>query len=327
MLFKTIDELRKYVAISLASDFSVISPFIAYCELRYIIPLIGKEQYDELNEAYNAEEPELSDEQTALLEKLQAALANLSYLESYDELQLQISDNGIRIISDGTYKQAFQWQITNLKSSNIRRGFAYMDEVLAYLEANKDTFTLWADSDAYTQSKQFLINTTDDFNSYVNISASRKTFMALWPLMKKVELFFIVTRIGKDLYDEIKAEILEDNVSDDNKILLDYLKPAIAHFTVARAVIELPMEITSTGFFIDSIKAGSDSYLERTPGDVKLLSEKKSLLEQDAEGYMRQLITYLDANASEDKYAAYFDSTYYTAPADSSTTEFHECNI
>ena len=309
MLFKTIPELKEFVSVSIASTFPTIAPFIAYAEKVYIAPLLGTAQYNDLVAAYQA--GSMNAAQTNLLAQVQPALANLGYMESYDELQLQISSNGIRIVTDAQYKTAFQWQIRNLKDSNLRRGFAYLDSTLAFLEANPTIYTLWADSDAYTIARQFFINTTDDFNNAVNIQNSRSTFTALWPIMRKVEEFEVRTRIGNALFDEIKSQILAGTVSTANKTLLAWLIPSVAHFTTARAVIELPVQITATGFFVDSIKAIKDNEQEVQAAPEPLMLLKRTQNEQDAQGYMDLMIDYLNANASPTLYAAFYSSTFY----------------
>ncbi len=121
-------------------------------------------------------------------------------------------------------KTAFQWQVADVKNYFLRKGYSGIDTMLAFLEKNKADYPLWVASDAYTVTLKFFINSSTAFSEEYNINNSRRTFLALQSVMKKIEAFEIEPTLTSDLFDLVKAEILASTVSTDNAALLKYIR-------------------------------------------------------------------------------------------------------
>lgn len=313
--------LKDHVPIDLDNDYKTILPDLVFAEENYIKKILGSVQYEALLANYEADS--LGPEEAILLDKCQVALVNLAY-GIYSVIgQVSITDSGIRIQTNDNYKTAFQWQIDDIQNNYFfKKGDYYLDKVLEYLEQEKAVFIAWAASEAYTITRQFFVNSTEEFENYYGINGSRRTFMALQSIMRKVEAFRILPVLGKDLYATLKAEILADSVSADNQELMEIIKPAFVHFTVAKACRELSVEILPNGIIINESYSAGNTAKGKIKAPDNLIESKIQEAEKDGGTYLDQLRDKLNAEASDSKYADYFGSELYKDPEEDTGSVF-----
>ncbi len=285
-LFKTIEEIKDFLPVSVTFSFQDILPFIKQAERDYIIPAIGKEQYEEIDEAYNAETPDLDEEQEALLEKIRVPLASFAYMLWIPWGQVQIDSSGIRIVTNENIKTAFQWQVNALEESAMSSGYSGLEALLEFLEEGKDTYTTWADSDAYTEYKKHFIYSAKIFNQYFNIGSNRRTYMALSAIMNRIEETLIKNTIGVESYNEIKQQVKDNAVSEENQELLDLINPTVANLTIARGISQLSLRINNNGIIV---LMGINPEKIYRPADKDLLSDMKMQANQDGQNFLKQL--------------------------------------
>lgn len=297
-LIKTTTELKKYLPVN--KDFNVegLLPFVTQAEVDFIIPAISKAQYDDLNTEYNDATPSLSDAQTALLEKVQPALAHFAFNKWIPFGQVQIDSAGIRIANTDTMKTAFQWQTDKLEESSKQSAYSHLETLLTFMEENKADYTLWTASSAYTIFKEAFINTAIDFNTYIDIKTSRLTFVSLKPSMKKAEDFDIKRVLDTTTFDAIKAEIKSGSISSGNATLLTYIRPAVAHLTLARALQSNAVVITDKGYIVSkNVGFMSVGAYDAAGADLKDAMIRQAM--QDGEAYLKQLYNYLNPADAE----------------------------
>lgn len=307
-LITTIDQIKQYLAVNVSSKFDSLLPYIERAELKYIKPTLGADQYNALvswvdQSGSGSASASVSDEDyEALLVKVRRALANLAYYLYIPIGQVQISDSGIRIASTENLKTAFQWQVDKIEQSFLDAGYESLEDMLEFLEENKDTYTTWAESDAYTEFKELFISTARVFNQYFNISASRRTFVALQATMRKVEDFYIKATLGNTLFAEIKTQILSGEIDDDNESYLEKIRPAVANLTISRAIADLSVKITDQGAVV--INLVGDTSRQKTTAPDNQLSMMARQAEADGEAYLNMLQRELDASESSESGSA-----------------------
>jgi hypothetical protein len=313
-LFSTIDEIKDYLPVTVTFEFRDIMPYIDRAEVRYIIPFLSKQQYDDLLTAYNTSiatvaPVALTSDNKALLKKVRMPLANFAYMLYIPLGQIQIDSAGIRIATTENLKTAFQWQIRMLQKSFIEAGYEGTDTLLEFLEQNKSTYTLWAGSTCYTHFKELFINTALQFSDYVNINNSRRTFLGMRSIMRKVESFYIKPVISPELMAEIKSQINSGSITTQNQLLLDLIQPALANLTIARAIGEKAIVVSDDGIYMLSVKNTQeiDSVEPADEGRLSLL-RKQSI--EDGDNYLKQLRDYLYANP--DIYPLFKSSASYS---------------
>jgi hypothetical protein len=318
-LIKTKAELQAAVRSSTGLEIETIAPFLTNSEAEQeVIKILGQQLYDTLVDHYN--DDILSGPEQALLPFVQKPLANLAIYQFLQFGGMTISDAGVTL-STNREQAAFQWQQLKAERAFLKDGYITMESLLSYLEAHKVDFPGWGNGTQYPALKEFFINTALEFQSYVNINRSRRTLTAMAPVMRNVEAFEIESLLTGTLFNAIKAEILAGSVSADNQALLSYIKPAVAHLTIAQAASELSMEITPEGAFIYTITASGASQIQKyAEADPDRLARHKTHHENVGKAYLQKLRAYLNATASSTKYAAYFASTNYEDPTTTSQT-------
>lgn len=318
MLFKTVSEIKKCLPANAAFEFGDIEPFIQLqAEPNFLIPVLSQEQYDLLNAKYNDSAADLTDDEKQLLGLCRFATANYAYLLYTPFGQVNISKSGIHIETSETKKTAFQWQLDELKSGLINAAFIGLENLLKFLEIKKGIFTAWASSETFTLLHDSFINSADDFDEYYRISKSRLTFLAVKPIIRIIEQNLLYNNLGKDLYDLLKSEIQADNIAAENKLLLNqYIKPALANLTMARALSQLSVRITENGVvvFMGSLSQNTRYFL---PAGEDAISRLYQQAITDGNNALEGTKRFLNANASPSAYPSYYNSSLYIAPGTS----------
>ncbi|MDJ1472838.1 DUF6712 family protein [Xanthocytophaga flava] len=314
-LFKNTKELTPFVKIHPETNFESLKPELAWAQRSYIVKYLGSDQYEDLLAAYNSTDP-LSDDNLALLEKIQPALANLTIAHFVTTGQVTISQLGVMINSDQTKKTAFQWQKEEVSRELFHKGFNLLEDVLKFLESKKDVFTLWKNQ-SYTVFKEFLINDAVTFSTHYQIQDSRRLFLAMRPAMKKVEIFTISQAISTGLLDKIKAKIKDDSINGTAdtdlkyKSLLELIQPAVANLTISRSLLELPIVIQQDTVFLNEI-AATEGKTEKAPS-IDLLAQLRDQTYQDGMAYLDMAVSWLKANATETLFEDFYNQFMSTS--------------
>ncbi|WP_266206243.1 DUF6712 family protein [Pontibacter kalidii] len=309
-LFKTKEEFQKIVRVNRAT-FSLenVLPDILLVERDQIKKLLGATLYAKLHAGY--QDDTLDDKQKELLYLVQYALGNLAMVSYMDINQVLISDGGITR-SD---KAAYRFQIRSLKLNLLTKGYNGLESVLEFLEEHEkaENFTDWGINSAVVVTRQFFINSAREYSQEYDISDSRMTYLSLQSIIKKVEPFAVESVIGEALYEEIKAQIKEGNVSDENKLLLSkFIRPAVAHLVAAKAIAERSFKFSGDTISLNLEMLVDDTSEGAMANNDQLLLKKIEQAYTDGQTFLSKLRQYLNKNASADNYKAYFESELYT---------------
>lgn len=305
-LIKTTAELKKYVAVQQNTEIRSILPDLDRVEDEFIVRHLGQTQYAELLTGYGSTTL-LTPALGFLLEKVQAALANLALAEYADVGQVVISDAGFQINVQDTVKTAFAWQIEGVKGYFLRNGYNALEKLLRFLEENRAAYPLWVNSEAYTIFKSHLVNSATEFSAWCDISESRRTFLALRPIMRTVEQLTIAPQITPGLHQQLLGEIRTGAaLSEPAATLLELLRPAVAHLTIADAIPVLPLVITAAGVVVNELLTAEGMAKRLAPGSM--LEERKAQAHATGMRYLNNAIEYLKASASENRYKSFYDA-------------------
>jgi hypothetical protein len=292
MIIQDTAHLKSFVPVTNDFKYEDIQPFLNSTLDEYLIPYISSDLYALLD---ISDLTSLSTELKDLLPYAQAPLAWIAlykYSFSADKL---IGIGGITTNETDGAKMVAQWRMEDLREYCLKEYDASIDRMLTFLEENSGDYAAWANSSAYTSYKQYFINTTTVFDQHFRIGKSRRTFKAMSGLMQMIEKMFIRPITGDDLFDEIKEQIVDDDLSEENETLLDYIVPAVAKLTGARALLELPVVITDGGAVIRT----QSSTLTQNATDQappQLISSRIQLADSDGRNFLEQLKQYLYNN-------------------------------
>ncbi|MFZ4523915.1 MAG: DUF6712 family protein, partial [Bacteroidales bacterium] len=125
MLITTIAQLRAASSINISNNIDNWLPYIADAEELFIIPILGEDVMEFIN---NTVHPKVSEQQdpidiisdagevpadyaTILLEKVRKGVALYALFLGVDEMAVSISASGIQVLQSDTHKPAPQYQI------------------------------------------------------------------------------------------------------------------------------------------------------------------------------------------------------------------------
>ncbi|HEX8506352.1 MAG TPA: DUF6712 family protein [Hymenobacter sp.] len=318
---RTIEQFCKHVRVNVSgTDLENIEPDLRLVETQRLRPLLGWAFYNDLQALSDADleallAPGNPDVRSELLRLLQLAAANLAMVEYMPLLQVLISDSGVNLVGG---KTAFQWQINDLKASFRRKGYNALEEVLEHLDAHLDApeFAAWGASTAAFATHQYFLATAREFSEHYAINDSRLTYLALLPTLRKVERFDLAPVLGVAFYAELKEQLKDRDLTPDNAQLLDlYLRPALAHLVVAKALNgDVGLAFNGDALELNMYRSDDSNSKEADASFSQLLTMKAQQALGDGHVYVTQLRQYLNKTASLTRFAAYFTSPAYTAP-------------
>lgn len=310
MLFKTIDEIKQFLAVGAGTDFNRLKPHIKNAETAFVRPLLGSGLFKELQDFYNnPPENPLSEKDILFYELLalvQRSLIHLTYWSGFQVLNATISDGGFKRTENEKVKSLFKYQEVELKEYFKTAGFNGLDEILFFLEmeirnstGETCNFKSFADSDAWTILKSTFIPDTNTFNNIIFINNSRLTFLRLKSPMQLVEDLEIKPILGETIFDEIKAEMMKKIPAAKVTALLPYIQKAIAYLATALLMEESGADLTDKGLYFESADTYNNLLTNKQPAE----SDRINFLAKRNKGigmnYLERLKSYLIANATD----------------------------
>jgi hypothetical protein len=253
MLFKKTIELVEYAELSNEINFISITATLRMVEEQHIISVLGKEQYNDLNDTYQAatDETTLSDENKNLLHQCRMVIGPYVCYYYAPKAEIKLTDGGARRMETATAKTAFQYQVTKFRDQNLAEAEAATELLLQFLEENKDDYDLWQNSSAFKEYRSLFIKTAKEFNELFPSHSPYRNYWAMRSTMEDVEENNIRDVIGDELFDDLKTKDTgATDLTDVEEKLLQKLKKAIAYFTVSFSIPFLNVSIAANGITV-----------------------------------------------------------------------------
>ena len=332
MLITTIQQFRTASSINVSNTIDPWLPYISEAEETFIIPVIGIEMFNTIVTILNGgirpvnapivepdpggnpgtgTEPGAIDLQLAFIDKIRRAEALYALYLGIDEMSLSISSAGIQVIASDTHKPAPQYQIMNLKETYITRAHRQIDVALAFFSDNQVAIEL----DSLVPSPYFIRNAAE-FQLQADIHNSRRVFLTLLPIIGSIEKKYISPTLSPLFFKDLKQKFQNGQLDDDELLLLDMITPALAHLTLARALLEISIDILDWGIFNNAANT-FNSIATKAQVNNERISRMIDANQRDGEAELKMLQEFLDNNASASKYALYFNSSRYVGAENS----------
>jgi len=301
-----VEEIRKYIPVSVATSFENVSPLIGTAETKYILPLLGQTLFDQVQDYYTDPDtlPEGVTEANKakfdkLIEHIQRSLINLTYYSGFEFLSVSINDTGFHRQENENEKSLFKYQEEAIKNQFKDGGFNGLDTMLEYIEANPTVFLLFTASSAYTLRKESIIPSTKIFDDLINIGGSRLVFLKIRRFITETEDFYLKPALGEELFNLVKTEIVK--AEPDAKIiaLLPYLRQPLAHMAISKAYRTLGLQIKDRGVFFLSQESSSLNTTKENPTDRNTLDTLMKSEQETGEYYLAILRDFLIDKASD----------------------------
>lgn len=306
-LINNINTFKKYVRVVFTSTTDNGLPNMGRADRKYLIPVLGQSVYDTLNTQVTNNTVTW----TTLLDICRSYVAPMAMLLELPTRNIQITDSGIKKTTSQDQDNIFRWEYNELKANLEQQAAEALEELWAHLLAAGSTYT-WTNPN--TRSKLFQ-NAIEFKSYYPNLQQPFRVFESLLPIISTVEDHFLKQAIGDAFYT---ALIAKSSPSDAEKSAIVLIKKAAAFFIVMQSCTQLPVKLTPNGFTIQLSSSDSANQGESAAPDNSL-SVLRSSCENTGNAYIKQLKTYLNANATDSVFAEYFASDLYVAPG--TTTE------
>lgn len=290
-------------------------PNMEAAAIKYLLPVVGWNLYADIDGKINALPPvDLSDMETALLNKMRPVVAIYAYLDDLGTDNAKITDNGIRSTETANQPRVVGWQFKELKNTLQSKAADATETLLRFLFENKAEFGLWTTSPEYKQINSLLIKTGTDFNSCYKLFQPLRTYFSLVNLLEEVQEDFLQDGIGEDL---LQYFIDNSDFDDDRDKILKQLKKAAAYMTIKKACDHYSVRFDSNGFTTLDPARGADQenpeLAGRAPATTGLLELKKESCESDGQGYLvkakKALVAYRALSIDPD-----FNNAYDAGP-------------
>jgi hypothetical protein len=314
-LIDNLSQVLTAASINVSNSIENWFPYIDEAQESFIKPVLGNVLYNQLQDLM-ALDPVPPDDGTTeanlvkLIEMIRKPLALYALWLGADEFGVSISSQGIQVIETPTHKTAPQYRVQNLKENWIRRANTSLDLVLKFLDEHTEDYPGYDPQDA-----DLFIRGTLEFNSEVDIRESRRVFVSLKPIIRSVEKKYIRPTLSVELFEELKEAWQSDEALTTAQLnLLDLIRPALAHLTMARALIDISIDVLDWGIFdtagntFANVSSKQTSNKER----IGIMAEAN---QRDGESELKALQQFLDETASNDVYPAYFHSSRYGGKA------------
>lgn len=307
-LITTTDEVQTYVAVNSTIKISSLRPYFRLSQRNYIIPVLGTTFFESLVTIYDDANHVVSaiadEKQRKVVELTQESISNLGAMHALPILSVQFGANGLQVIKSDQVAPASQWRTEQVFESLAEVGHQAIDTLLAYLEKEKTTFALWAADPVFQTYQKYFIRTAAEFSGFHNIKESRYLFHVIQYCMNRVEEFEIKKAVGVTLFEYLKAQDQAGSINGKFKILLNsYLKPAIALFTIAKALKERLIEMKAGSVSIKFTGTNTENMYESKAPQLNELDSTIDSLIEDARRWITEAQDYIKAN--EDPFGTY----------------------
>lgn len=310
-LVTTISEVQEYIRVGNALDIKTLLPALNDVEMQELTYYLGADLLAEIIAEKNA------NTYTPRILKIApyviAAHACLAVWKGGPEIEVLVSDNGIIRIESNNEKAAYGGQVARFRSVAADRGFKAIDQFLLVLEKYTQDYPEWLESQYYEEKKGLFIRSAVEFEAAgESIKGSSLTFQALKPIIRDIQEQKIKDALPSDFYDELLTQLDEDNLSADNKVILNrYLAPAIAKLAMEEALTTLPVEVSHSGVNVNQLELAGDARTSKL-ADISLIEKKAWGLRGRGGFYLSNMKEHLNTYASATKYPLWFSSDNYS---------------
>jgi len=265
-----------------------------YSATSNLIKLIGAEAYDYGISLYEKEEVDQTAEDKFLIQAIQHAIITEAYRIYAPSGDISHTKNGRKMRHTDNEKAAFEWMINRDNEALEKRHYRALDTLLNWLDDNDPTLSAdpvlkWTGTDAFKKTHKLFVRTTADFEEYFSID-SRFLLMKLAPGLYKAERDLIKPRIGKVLFDKLKAAVLAAEAMDE--YLLNLIKEVCVYYSLAWAIPRLRVSLLPDGVLqqFSSDRAGTKA---SKPGEFKEADLAVQSFKEDTDRALLRIEEYL----------------------------------
>jgi hypothetical protein len=300
-------------------------PYIKKATRTFILPWIGRDLYDDLAAKYQADTA-LTDDQAEVMLLLQEAISHYAIYMALPLMNVQLTNLGVQQSNDreGTSAPPSQWAFKNARWEVLTQADQSLDNTLKQLtyEVSQGNayYDLWVDHEAYNFGTSNFIRTNEELSTFLNYQQSLRAYKEVIRYVKLAEDRHVYPVLGKEMYNELKSEVLAGTLTTENQALLEKVQPMAANFGLFEAIPYLTLVQDGDGFRVVSRSDVMDSRRNLTNvTHQRAIESLRQAAEQNGNSYRADLQAFLYSNA--DDYPTFKNSSVYDS-YDSTTTSY-----
>jgi hypothetical protein len=221
-LFKDMAEVKAFVTVDISANIKTIAPYLVESH-RFLLRGIDNSTFSGLLDYYK-EHTSTDEAYEAILPYCQRVLANFAYAISTDRLGIFVGENGMMEYGNNTLKAIEPAKQDRYKSEFFLSGYNALEDLILFVQDNKDSY-----SEAYSFlfDKTFFVNTARELNNIIKTDIRNRDFFDMMPNLFLIEQE-IEGIIGADIAGALKSIAGIEDATDNQKAMLDIIKPAEA---------------------------------------------------------------------------------------------------
>ena len=168
-----------------------------------------------------------------------------------------------------------------------------LDFLQEHLADDPDTSQIsatWGGSATYTALKGLLVNDVATFERTFFINGSRRVLMAVLPSIREAQENEIRPCLTQEKYDELIELQRDDNLADEDKVIVEKIRPALVYLSLSKAVKRLAVEVLPNGLFLNLV---SSVIQGKNPASAMDRIELSKVLEQEGHRELKKVTEYL----------------------------------
>lgn len=283
-------------------DFSTVEPFAVMAE-RWFIDQVGRELLTWLKAG-----AELADESE------QADLASLAlscmswrcYELAFPHLKLRASDLGIQKLNTTNTVAVAKWEYVDSREANLAMLDLALENFFQALETVRPA--AWIDSAAYKKRQRVWIRSASELAEFIpTLGRKNRLFDQLITYIRRAEQIYIKPILTDSVYLDLKISWSNgaEELSEPELLLIEAIRPALAHMAIFEAYPYLPLTLDTTGI---TERRSKDGTFEEVAPDANAKGTQKRQLYQDGQFYLSELSDFLKATASPTLWPSFYQA-------------------
>lgn len=168
---------------------------------RQIPTIISQAMYNRLVDLYLL--PTTDDIYLTAIDYLQRAMLHFTIYEHKIYIMLNVSNDGITTKKTDTETTAYKYQTDELVDDLLTTAWFWMNELIAWMEANLSMFPEWEDSDERKSNEDIPID-LNDFNKWVGVELAGGDIFMIWArwIIREVWMDCVQSRFTDPVKDD-----------------------------------------------------------------------------------------------------------------------------
>lgn len=241
ILFNSTGEVREHVNFLYESaDFRVLFPDIEIAT-EEVVEVVGEGIYKKVLDAYHTTDRESV--YGKLVTYFQRPISLLAYLSYASNSDISHEDSGRKVkIDKESESMPWEWQIARDDAALLRKATKAIDRLINELDKHIEQLPEWKESEQRKGLDRLFVKNAREFDDVVPIDRSRVFYIRVLSFVKREDAG-LSAFIGSERFLEIKEQLVNGNLSEDNTRVVDLCRKIIPLRVMVTALRRFPVKV------------------------------------------------------------------------------------